>query len=436
MGCQAYAFDVVYPKKTTVTINSPSTFFIGSSDKPLKINDNDVPIHSSGGFAYVVKLKDGENKFVLTSENETQVFTIIKPVIRPNGFAQPQFKQYENIKSGYIVNDKTPLRSTPVDSGINRMAHLQRNILLNIDGEKGGFYRVVLDKDKFGWVAKTNVKLCDKNVDTLAKFGGFDFNETKDYYEFVFHFDKTVPFEITEGERLTLTFYGISGEKSTYTKEFPFSQKLIGYSGKYTGNDFVWKIRKSPAVNLKKPLKHITIVVDAGHGGYENGAIGCLGDKEKDINLKIAKYLEGVLKKRGADVVLTRNEDYYLGLNERCDISDYSNAEIFVSIHANALPDSADPNVRKGVGVYYYHNQSKDLAKAIQDTMVNELSLADDKIHRESFAVVRNTNALAVLVETAYMINPEDNSRLITDEFQKNCAKAIADGIEMYMLGR
>ncbi len=139
LGCQAFAFDVVYPKKNTVTINAKSTFFIGSSDKPLKINGQDVPLHSSGGFAYVVPLKDGENIFTVVSDDKVKVYTIIKPVIKSSGFTAPQFKKYDCTKSGYIINDKSPLRSAPVDFGINRMADLQRNILLNIDGEKGGF---------------------------------------------------------------------------------------------------------------------------------------------------------------------------------------------------------------------------------------------------------------------------------------------------------
>lgn len=436
LGCQVYAFDIVYPKKNNVIINAKSTFFIGSSDKPLKINGQDVPLHSSGGFAYVVPLMDGENKFVISSDDKYKLFTIIKPAIKSDGFQEPQFKKYDCVKSGYIVNDRSPLRSTPVDAGINRIAHLQRNILLNIDGEQGGFYRIILENDRYGWVAKTNVKLSDNYTNTPAKLKGFDFEETKNYYEFVFHLDKTVPYEIIEGEKLTVKFFNVDNENGTYSKEFPFTQKLIGYSGKYINNDFVWKIKKSPEISLKKPLKHIVITIDAGHGGDELGAIGCLGDKEKDINLKISKYLEENLKKRGADVIMTRTDDSYLGLNERVEISNYSNSDIFLSIHANALADGGDPNVRKGVGVYYYYNQAKSLAQTIQDTMVNELGLTDDKIHQASFAVVRNTNALSVLVETAYMINPEDNSKLINDEFQKNCAKAIADAIEIYMLGR
>ena len=67
---QAFALDVVYPKKNDVTINANSTFFIGSSDKPLTINGLEVPLHPTGAFAYVVNLKNGSNNFVLQSGEE------------------------------------------------------------------------------------------------------------------------------------------------------------------------------------------------------------------------------------------------------------------------------------------------------------------------------------------------------------------------------
>ena len=63
-GCQVFAFNIVYPSKNDVIINAKSTFFVGSSDKPLKINGQDVPLHPTGAFAYVVNLNTGANTFV------------------------------------------------------------------------------------------------------------------------------------------------------------------------------------------------------------------------------------------------------------------------------------------------------------------------------------------------------------------------------------
>ena len=435
IGSESFAFNIVYPKRTNITINAKSTFFIGSSDKPLKINGQNVPLHSTGAFAYVVPLKEGINKFSIQSEGQYQLFTINKPAIKYSTYPPSQFKQYQEGKAFYVTTENAPLRSTPIDAGINRMAHLQRNILLNIDGEKSGFYRVILENNKYGWIAKSNVKLCDNYTNDPAKILSIEENNDNDFYRYTFHLNKMVPYEITEGETLTLKLFNT--ENGTYIKEFPIksflgNKKLVGYRGKYIGSDFVWEIRKPSSINSKKPLKNLNIAIDPGHGGSEYGAIGCLGDKEKDIVLDIAKNLEKELTKRGANVIMTRTDDTYLGLKERVDITNYSDASVFISIHANALPDGADPNKNSGTSVYYYYDQAKTLAGNILASMITELSLNNDKVRQASFAVVRNTNALSVLVETAYLINPEDNSKLISQDFRKNCAKAIADGVENY----
>ncbi len=427
---KCFAFDIVYPKQTNVTINAKSTFFIGASKTPLKVNGSDVKIHPSGGFAYVVPLKEGQNTFVLQSGDEKKIYTVNKPVIKASYFMPVKFIQYDKVKPVYVVSEHAPLRSTPVNAGINRMAHLQRNVLLNIDGEKGGFYRVVLGNEKFGWIAKTNVKFCENYENQPAVISGYEYSEDDKYYRYVFHLDKKVPFDIIEGKPLVLRLFNIKDDV-IFTKEFEY-EKLAGYSGEYIGNDFIWKIRKPQTVNPKKPLKNHVIAIDAGHGGYEAGAIGCLGDKEKDITLKIAKYLETELLKRGADPVMTRSDDSYVGLQERVDIANYNGAEVFISIHGNALPDGLDPNEHSGTSIYYYYNQSKPLADVIINKIISELGLNNDKVRQASFAVVRNTNALSILIETAYLINPEDNSKLISEDFQKQYAKAIADGLEEY----
>ena len=436
LGGKCFAFDVVYPKNSTVTINAKSTFFIGSSKTPLKINGQNVPLHWSGGFAYVVNLNEGTNTFTLQSENEKKIFIINKPAIKSSGWTPPQFFKYPDNKHGYVVNENSPLRSTPVDAGINRLAHLQRNVLLTIDGEKNGFYRVVLGENKFGWIAKTNVKL--GNEYEFATFYDYDFIDDEKFYIYKFHFDKKVPFELSENIPLTIKFFNIKDKKdNTFSLEFPqslyFGEKnLIGYGGEYQDNDFIWKIKKIPNISPKKPLKNIIITIDAGHGGSENGAIGCLGDKEKDITLAISKLLEAELKQRGAKVIMTRSDDSYVGLKERVDIANYDNSEVLISIHGNALPDGADPNKNSGTSIYYYYNQSKPLADTIIETMTSELGLNNDKVRQASFALVRNTNALSILIETAYLINPEDNAKLISADFQKEIAKSIANGLEKY----
>lgn len=432
------AFNVVYPKSNETTINSNSTFFIGSSDKPLKVNGQEVPLHKTGAFAYVVNLENGSNTFTLQTDDEKQVFVINKPIINTECNLPLQFFKYPKIKSIYVTTENAPLRSTPIDAGINRISHLQRNIALQTDGEKGGFYRVLLGEKQYGWIAKTNVKQFSNFEITPASISGYDYVDNEEYFTFIFHLDKRVPFEIVEKDPFLIKFYNIKNEENgVYTMDLPLNEmlngkKLLGYSGEYQGNDFVLKIRKPVQINPKKPLKNIKIAIDAGHGGNEFGAIGCLGNKEKDINLSIAKFLETDLKRRGAKVIMTRNDDSYIGLKNRVDIANQEDAVVFISIHCNALPDGADPNKNSGTSIYYYYNQAKPLADEIMNSVTNELGINNDKVRQGSLAVVRNTNALSLLIETSYIINPQDNVNLINIDFQKQYAKAITNALEDY----
>ena len=148
----------------------------------------------------------------------------------------------------------------------------------------------------------------------------------------------------------------------------------------------------------------------------------------------MSKYLKQELERRGANVYMTRNDDSYVGLYDRVKFSNDKGAEIFISIHNNALPDTLDPNKHRGTSTYYYYEQSEPLARNILNTMVEQLGTKNDNLHRQSFAVVRNTEALCVLVEVGYLINPDDNEMLLNDQFQKNTAKAIAEGIEKTIL--
>lgn len=438
LGNNCFAFDVVYPKKNDVIINAKSTFFIGSSDKPLKINGKDVPLHPTGAFAYVVNLDSGSNTFILQSGEQREIFVITRPVVSSSVIAQTAFLPFSDKKSFTVTTEDSPLRSTPVDAGINRTAHLQRGVKLLIDGEQAGFYRVVLGKDKFGWISKTNVKEDEQINSNLAVLSGYEYVDSERYFTFIFHLDKRVPFEMVEGDPFLMKFYNVKNQKDdTYVMDFPVKdalsgRKLIGYYGKYQGNDFVLKIRKPIIVNSRRPLHNIRIAIDAGHGGGETGSTGCLGDKEKDINLEFAKKIETELKKRGARVIMTRTADNYVSLKDRVEIANYGDAVIFLSIHGNALSDGADPNENRGTSIYYYYNQAKPLADTIMNTVVSDIGVPNDKVRQGSLAVVRNTNALSLLIEVSYLINPEDNANLINPEFQSQYAKAVADALEKY----
>ncbi len=429
-----FALDVVYPKQNNVTINSPSTFFVGNSSTeiPLKINGQEIPVHPSGGFAYAVKLNTGNNQFVIEAGDEKQIFNITRPKPLSSAYTTRNTElPYDTAQSFMTVKDNTPLRSTPIDSGINRIAHYQKDIPLLVIGEKSGFYKVKLNETESAWINIKDVVSAD--TFTPAKLIKRNVIDDKNYYIFKIDFDKKVPYVIEGKHPFVVKFYNIEGyPENTFSFTFPLKQKLIGYSGEFEGNSFILKVRKFPKINEKRPLKNIKIVIDAGHGGDEKGAIGCLRHNEKDINLAISKMLATELKLRGANVIMTRYGDETVGLLDRVKKTNENEASVFISIHGNALPDNMDPNEHSGTSVFYYYPQAEPLADSILKSMTSQLPFSDDQVRQGSFAVVRNTQAISLLIEVGYLINPSDNAYLIDTETQQNTGKAIADGIENF----
>jgi N-acetylmuramoyl-L-alanine amidase len=179
-------------------------------------------------------------------------------------------------------------------------------------------------------------------------------------------------------------------------------------------------------------LSKLRIVVDPGHSP-DNGSVGPTGLKEKDANLTIAKQLRRELEHRGAEVVMTRDDDSPLPLYDRPKIAKKARANLFISIHNNALPDGANPFINNGVSVHYYHPHSGALAHSVQKSLVGTLGLSDFGWYYGNLAVARPTQYPAILVESAFMIIPEQEALLKTEAFQKKIANAIVAGIEDFL---
>jgi N-acetylmuramoyl-L-alanine amidase len=437
---KSFSLDVVYPKKNQVTIDAKSTFFIGSADKdkPLYINGEEVDVHPSGGFAKTVQLKTGENNFVIKSGNKTMLYKITRPANKfGNNIARNNFITYAERKMGVVSYRNCPLRSTPIDDGINRISHLQKDIPLIIDGEQGDFYRVYLSNDNFGWILKSQVQIKEGTIRT-KKVNKYKIFDDGDFYTVKVELTGQVPWEIEVSNPTTIKLYNTDTPDNIYTlnldkKKYFGKRNIIGYSAKFDGNNFIAKYRKPLKIDKRKSLKGIKITVDPGHGGKEYGAIGCLGDKEKDVMLLYAKALKDELLARGAYVKLTREDDTYVGLQDRVDFANNEDSSIFISLHGNALPDTMDPISNNGTEIYYYYPQARPLAGFIMASMVGELGARNHGIIQHSFAVVRNTNALAILLEIGYLINPDDNSKIIDSAYREKTIQAISNGIENYI---
>ena len=185
------------------------------------------------------------------------------------------------------------------------------------------------------------------------------------------------------------------------------------------------------------------LVIDAGHGGMDGGAVGNEGTLEKDINLKVAMYLKEIAEKNGKQVIMTRTEDTSLHTTDSAKIrnqkrSDLENRRqilqnnytgIFVSIHMNKY-ESADV---KGAQVFYANNDtSRNLANKIQTSLINGLADGNKRVAKpapSNLYIFKGCNSTAVVVECGFLSCPEEEKLLATEEYQKKLAQCIYDGI-------
>ncbi len=222
------------------------------------------------------------------------------------------------------------------------------------------------------------------------------------------------------------------------------------------------------------------IVIDAGHGGHDSGAVAG-GKKEKDLVLQIAKRVEKILKRRGFRVFMTRRTDRFLKLPQRTKIADRKGATVFVSIHANSVPPSKR-NKAYGIETFFLQNtrdaKSKRIAarenaavlkgagsylskKVIVDAVLNGpkiiesnklaidvqrhiignlckyyLGVRDGGVRHAPFWVLVGASRPSILIEVGYISHPKERKRLFDPRYQQRLAEGIAAGIESYLRNR
>ena len=166
-----------------------------------------------------------------------------------------------------------------------------------------------------------------------------------------------------------------------------------------------------------------TVVVDAGHGGIDNGARARDRSVEKKYALDTAKRIEKGLKARGYRVVMTRKSDYFVSLPTRAAISNRQRGAIFVSVHYNwARRASA-----QGTETFYYSSRSYPLAANIQRELAR---ISPNRgVKKARFHVLRNNARPAVLVEGGFLANTQDLRRIKSSTYRQRVADAVVRGV-------
>lgn len=199
--------------------------------------------------------------------------------------------------------------------------------------------------------------------------------------------------------------------------------------------------RSVPSFN---PGDRYTVVLDAGHGSPDGGAVGPGGTLEKDINLAVVLKLQEILESRGASVILTRSDDSAIydedadtihekkvsDMNNRLKIINGSGADIFISIHMNAFSDKTS----NGLHVFYSRNhpEVEPIAEAIQQRIAELTGAASHAVKTASgtLFLMKDPVPPALLIECGFITNAEEEKLLASEEYQAKIAYAIVDALE------
>jgi len=268
-----------------------------------------------------------------------------------------------------------------------------------------------------------------------------------------------VPYQIAEEDRaLTLRLYGVASDinwmqygaehaagvdplvrRLSYaqpaadevTIRIELTRSVWGYRSRFDGRDLLLEIRRLPDIDRGRPLRGRIIVLDPGHPPV--GATGPTGLWEPVPTLAVARKAQTLLERAGATVLLTRTDSLPVDLYPRTRFAERHDADVLVSIHLNALPDGVNPFVNNGTSVYYFQPRSVELARRLDRALVAELGLRDLGIGRGDYALVRPTWMPAALTEAAFIMMPDQEELVRSEEGQWRYARGLARGIEEFL---
>jgi N-acetylmuramoyl-L-alanine amidase len=413
------------------------------------------------------------NSSVLTGLNQPNLSSLTKyqgctTVANAADLGKPQFNLQINDqritqtglgKIEILSPTQLPVAEIASESGVtrtgsstdySRLTPLPKGTMASVTGKNGEWLRL----DYGAWINSKETKIISGAVAPQTVIRSVGYRQLAEATEIRFPLETAVPVSVEQGNNaFTLTLYNTTAQTDTIRLDdnrlisrldwqqvsptqvkYTFNLKKLqqwGYKLRYDNTTLVLTLRHPPHLKNSKrlPLSGIKIVLDPGHGGKESGASGPTGYLEKDVNLIISQLLRDELVKRGAKVVMTRDDDRDVSLGERQVIINTEEPAIALSIHYNSLPDNGDAENTKGFGTFWYHPQSHSLAVFLQNYVVKNLRKPAYGVFWNNLALTRPHVAPAVLLELGFMSSPDEFEEIVNPQAQKKMANILADGI-------
>ena len=420
----------------------------------------EMPTSSTNGMPgiyqgeYIVKPSDS---FVVTKISFTVMDSAGKKITKTSKYNFSVMSTYASdivITKGRLAHMEYGLGDDRL--GGAKVGYLDSNIVLKIIGKVGAHYKVQLAKSRVAYIPDELVELAPKGTFTpeslTAKWNVYG-DEKFDYIKVgLFARLPYQSFQLTDPSKIVVDIFGATNNTNwiTQMQNVKEIQKLDyeqvtddifritiqlkhaqhwGHQIFYQGNNLVIKIKQQPENLL---LSNLTIAVDAGHGGTNNGGVGATGRYEKDVTLSLSLKLQKALEKEGAKVIMTRTEEKFFDNKDRILFYRDSLPDLLLSVHLNS---SDDPFRSAGTSTYYRHigfrNLSLDIYKRLLELGLKEYG------NTGSFNFMLNSpieypNAL---IETVFLSNLDEEAQILDPAFQQQMVDKIVLGVKDFLAG-
>jgi len=456
-------FTVTYPTKDVTTYYS-GIFITGTGAQgTVNINGTEYAIRHDGTFGVYLELIEGENPVTVSDGVGSKSFTVTRKVYKSTGNAVKKelpWDESEKLNRGRIIrttSQLTSILSDPEDDS-SIIAGLDSGTKLivaeSVEAVRGGVKTYAYKLTNGGYIPSEKVEILDEITQDYKpskkeKTDGYTVYEnpviTAVNQEKLENGDRILHFSVNNmpgvthsfsPDKLTVVFMDTVIEEIPFPKTAFYDDYTVTQTENYTQFDFIlnqsyplWgydikseegtvKLYLKHTPQLKdsdKPLEGITVMLDAGHGGKDSGALGVAstnGPLEKDLNLAVAQATKAILESKGATVLMTREDDTFPTLDDRRNMVRDLKPDMFIAIHHNSMDYSYNSSKARGSECYYFTHQSKNLAQAL----ANNVTASTGRLNRGAFNgyyyVTRTDICPSVLMEYGFMINPAEFSTL------------------------
>ncbi len=356
-----------------------------------------------------------------------------------------------------VLNDYTQLKFTETSSYYNDYTVQSAGMTAAVASQRNGFYQLKMG----GFVAEEDVVETDAFPTAPTEFRSVTVRNTGDVTEIrIATDDKPAYYGVVEDGRFVLTFYSINADTAPeaaialnplidqceiirlpdsnrvrYSFRLYDERNFYGFDLRYEDGFTVVTLRNPKKLNLSAPapLRGITIVLDAGHGGWDRGAAGPMpGFGEKDLNLAITLEAAEGLRALGAEVILTRADDTAVVLLDRVAALEELEPDLCVSIHQNSMDYTADITRIRGTLPLYCMDSGLLLAQCVGDAVADSLNRYNRGAQYQMLAMCRNPKFPAALIEVGFITSVEEFELMASGTGISKAAEGVVNGILEY----